>query len=134
MTETLRKEIHARHIAFLDRMKEQAERMSQKPDLKTNKNSELFTLDIETVEALRPRWKRHALEICAKRGVMFEEIIAENRAPSVVLVRQEICWHMAKNLKMSFPKIAELLKRDHTTIMHSVRRHQKVLDDASKQA
>jgi chromosomal replication initiation ATPase DnaA len=65
---------------------------------------------------------------------MFEEIIDEKRSLSVVLVRQEICWHMARNLKMSFNRIGELLKRDNTTIMHSVRRHQKVLDDASKQA
>jgi hypothetical protein len=133
MTETLRKEIHARHIAFLDRMKQKSANIPQKPEATANKTTELFTMNAETVGALRPRWKRHALEICVKRGVMFEEIIAENRSPPIVLVRQEICWHMARNLKMSLNQIGELLKRDNTTIMHSVRRHQKVLDDASKQ-
>jgi hypothetical protein len=113
-------------------MKEKAANIHQKPEATANKTPELFTIDTQSLVALRPRWKRHALEICAKRGVMFEEIIAENRTPSVVLVRQEICWHMAKNLKMSLTRIGELLKRDNTTIMHSVRRHQKVLDYASK--
>jgi len=134
MTETLRKEIHARHLNFLSRMREKSENLLQNSSANAKEISELFARDLQVIESMRPQWKKEALHICEQRGVSWLDIIEPNKMPNVVLTRNEICWHMSRNLKMSLTRIGTLIKRDHTTVMNSVKRHQKLLDDQNASA
>ncbi len=126
----LQKEIHARHMAFLDKIKEKSKNV---PPPQTPEEERFFRVNSEIIQALRPKWKQDAIQICAKHNVTFAQVIEKNRAQFVTNARQEICWHMYKTLKISLTRIGDLIKRDNTSVMHSVRCHQKVLDDASKQ-
>lgn len=123
MTETLRKEIHARHIAFLDRLKQKAvEAQDQTIKSKTLKTEK------EKKEHWVPVWKQRALEICVKHDVPWPDIMKQNRVAKIVRARQEICWDMVVNLNMSFYGAGMKLDRDHSTIVHAVKRHKKLLE------
>ena len=126
----LQKEIHARHMAFLDKVKEKSKNV---PQPLTKEQQKFFKVNSEFIQALRPQWKKDAIEICVKRGVTLAQVIDQNRAQIVVDARQEICWHMSKNLKMSLTRIGDLIKRDNTSVLYSVREHQKVLDNERAQ-
>lgn len=128
MNHALRKEIHARHIAFLDRMKAKAVEEEQKrsavaivkPRLVLDKNAK--------PEQWIPPWRRSALAICAKHGVEWSDIMKQNRVGKIVRARQEICWDLVVNFHMSFYGAGIKLDRDHTTVLHAVERHKKLLE------
>lgn len=134
MTDTLKKEIHARHLNFLSRMKEKSEKLLKNSSSNAKEISELFARDRQVIESLRPRWKKEALYICEQKEVSWMDIVSENKTPNAVLARNEICWHMARNLKMSPNKIGTLIKRDQSTVRNSIKRHQKLLDDQNASA
>jgi len=55
-------------------------------------------------------------------GVTVSEIESDRRAREIAIPRFAYC-HIAKHLtRHSLPKIASAIHRDHTTIMHSIRR------------
>ena len=60
----------------------------------------------------------------------YEITIAEMRSPAraklFVQARQHFCWIMRKHTDLSLPQIARFLGgRDHTTILHGIRQHEK---------
>jgi chromosomal replication initiation ATPase DnaA len=73
-------------------------------------------------------WKQRALAICAKHEVDWPDIMKQNRLGKIVRARQEICWDMVVNLGMSFYGVGIKLDRDHTTVLHAVARHKKLLE------
>lgn len=53
-------------------------------------------------------------------GVPRAEILGDRRVARVIAARHACCW-LARNLTpMSYPAIARHMRRDHTTVMHSV--------------
>jgi len=123
MNHALRKEIHARHIAFLDRLKAKAVEAHSEPI-----SAPVVEVEKPKVEQWIPRWRKNAFAICAKHDVEWADIMKQNRVGKIVRARQEICWDMVVNLKMSFNHVAAKLDRDHTTVMHAVNRHKKLLE------
>lgn len=71
----------------------------------------------------RPQWKILAKQICAKYGVDFDEVCSERRHKHLVLIRHEIFYRLKVDLQMSYPAIGEKFNKDHTTILHGVRKH-----------
>ena len=62
--------------------------------------------------------------------VTREEILSRGRQPRLVRPRHVTMYLLRTELKMTLPKIADFLKRDHTTIMHGCEQMtQKVLTD-----
>ena len=127
--QSLRHEIHARHIAFLDRMKAKAVSASSAEVAKPVEPEKTFSMDLQTLNQYRSPWRVAALEICKKHGVTWAQIIEQNRLPRIVLARQEICWHLHKHFKFSYPKIGRCINRDHTSTLYGARRHQKRLEE-----
>lgn len=68
--------------------------------------------------------KRVAMQICAEHGFSFQQILARNSGYSV---KRHGCRaavaHRLRALGWSFNRIAILLRRDHTTIMHLMRNY-----------
>lgn len=63
-------------------------------------------------------------EICRVRKIRVSEIKSAGRTDRVVQVRQEIAYWVRQKTKLSLPQIGTLLgNRDHTTILHSIRRY-----------
>lgn len=56
-------------------------------------------------------------------GVTLVDLASDRRRASLVRVRQVACWLMRHHTLLSFPQIgAKLGGRDHTTILHAVRK------------
>jgi hypothetical protein len=72
-----------------------------------------------------PHWKRITLEVCEKHQVGFNEIVSPRRDRAVVAARFEAMWRMTKETTMSLPAIGRRFSRDHTSVIHAVREHEK---------
>lgn len=67
--------------------------------------------------------------VCFKYGLTLFEIMARRRIKSIVLARQEAMWRVTQKTPLSLPKIGKYFNgRDHTTVLYSIRRHQKRID------
>lgn len=85
--------------------------------------------------APQPYWRAIAEEVCQKHGVSFESIASRTRIKKFVAARYEAFWRIRNEITvagfpMSYPEIGRRFGgRDHTTVIHGVRKHQKVLDE-----
>lgn len=79
---------------------------------------------------------KKVLEVtCTQYGINYSEIIGNKRDREIVLPRQVAMYIMREDMKLSFPKIALSLNgRDHTTIMHGVKKIKTVIDNDSNLA
>jgi len=73
-------------------------------------------------EALGPG-QRLIDEIAAWHMLDPEVIRSMIRYRHVVEARQECCYRLVVDLGYSLTRAGNLLKRDHTTVLHSMRRH-----------
>lgn len=64
------------------------------------------------------------LEVCIKHGIAPSEFLSTLRAARFVKARQEAAWRARIETSASFPAIAQVFMRDHSSIMHSVHRYQ----------
>ena len=79
------------------------------------------------------RWMRVLHAVAAHHRVDTSEILSMSRKRHVVQARFEVFYRLRVDLNLSYPKIACLMKKDHTTILHGVNRVKKMLLDASEQ-
>ncbi|HEV7345489.1 MAG TPA: helix-turn-helix domain-containing protein [Devosia sp.] len=67
-------------------------------------------------------------EVCSKHEVTKAELTGGQRGRAIVLARQEASYRLKKETTLSLPQIGRKLGgRDHTTILHAVRRHAALL-------
>lgn len=66
-------------------------------------------------------------EICDRRGVLVDEVCGRGKSLSVARARQELWWCIRnhQDRSYSYVEIARLFGRDHTTVHHGIRAHQK---------
>jgi transcriptional regulator with XRE-family HTH domain len=63
-------------------------------------------------------------------GISIDELLGSRRKKELVLPRHIVMYLLRKRLKLSFPKIAEIMKKnDHTTIMHACSKIEKLIKD-----
>lgn len=64
------------------------------------------------------------ISTAAKRqGVTVAQLMGDNRHVPVVLARQEAWWRIWREHGYSYPRIAKLFGKDHTTVMYGVKKH-----------
>lgn len=81
-----------------------------------------------------PQWKRIALEVCAKHEIELNELLSPRRSREVVKARHECFWRCKKETSLSFPQIGRYFgSRDHTTVLHGIRQHEKRMRAADAQ-
>lgn len=69
------------------------------------------------------------LMIAGAAGLKVADVKSGDRSRKVVSCRQEIMWVLATQYDFSLPKIGGMLGgRDHTTVLHGIRRHQSRID------
>lgn len=70
---------------------------------------------------------RSILKECAdKHGISYDEIVSNRRQRNLVIARQEAMWRCKAETTATYPQIAMAIgHRDHTTILHGVRQHEK---------
>jgi chromosomal replication initiation ATPase DnaA len=55
--------------------------------------------------------------ICQKHGVTYDELMSLSRKDGLTKARREAIVTMRDELKMSYPFIALMIKRDHSTVL-----------------
>lgn len=80
------------------------------------KLSRLASMDVITP-------KDFAVRFVAQRGFLWQEIISDSRKHPVVQVRHAAILAVIEAFPaLSFPKVGHLFRRDHTSIIHVVRK------------
>jgi chromosomal replication initiation ATPase DnaA len=66
-------------------------------------------------------------EVCKRRGVTLHEVCGRARSQAVSHARQELWWRIRHHPEhdYSYPEIARLFARDHTTIMAGIAAHER---------
>jgi len=76
------------------------------------------------------RWMRVLHAVAAYHKVPASEILGVSRKRHIAQARFEVFYRLRVDLNMSYTKIATLMKKDHSTIMHGVSRmREKLLDE-----
>jgi hypothetical protein len=73
--------------------------------------------------------RRIVREVSLKHGVSREAMESETRATPAVMARQEAFYRLRHETSWGFARIGRFLgDRDHTTVMHAIKRHQYKLE------
>lgn len=72
--------------------------------------------------SLQVPWKRIAAEVCAKHRVAWRDMFSTRRSKGMVAARHEAMWRIYNETSLSLPQIGKKFDRDHTTILHAIRK------------
>jgi chromosomal replication initiator protein len=65
-------------------------------------------------------------DVAERHGVTVGDIKGVSRKIKFVRARQEACYLLREELKLSYPRIGlHLGNKDHTTILHGIRKYKK---------
>jgi hypothetical protein len=77
----------------------------------------------------RPQAQRIVMEVATQTGVSVADIKGDSRTAKCTQPRFYVAWRLQRETALSLPRIGRILgDRDHTTILHAVRRFQSALD------
>jgi len=62
--------------------------------------------------------------VLQRHQLTWKDISGRSRRRPIVMARQECMWVM-RSAGMSYPLIGRFLRRDHTTVLHGVRQHER---------
>lgn len=106
-----------------------------------NKGTSLLNLDLAK-RLLRDLWEeeqKNAMTpdkiikaVAAHYGIKGEDLIGKSQLREVVIPRQVAMYLCRHQLKLAFQKIGEIFERDHSTVMASIKRIQKGIEDKEK--
>lgn len=97
-------------------------------------NAELMTLSHICAKIVRdrsgsPADKTAAIirSVAVKHGVSVETILGRDKTKEVCAARHEAVYEVRKNTRLSLPQMGLIFHRDHTTLISSIRRHERTL-------
>ena len=88
---------------------------------------ESFLLESDPIDGFPvvapPKAPAHAIirEVAAAHGLSPDQLLERCRKPARVLARRDAMRRVRDELGYSYPKIGQLFKRDHTTVLWSCR-------------
>lgn len=87
----------------------------------------------------RAHWSSILREVSAKHNIDARTLLGSARYRDAVLARNEAFYRIrhevrVNNEPMSYPEIGRRFGKDHTSVIHGVRRHQSMLDAGENQA
>jgi chromosomal replication initiation ATPase DnaA len=65
----------------------------------------------------------HIKAVCAAHGVSKADLFEQDKTRHKAEARQELMFRAVIRRGLTLPKAARLLRRDHTTVLHGIRRH-----------
>lgn len=72
------------------------------------------------------RWRGIVRQVAERHGITVEELLGPCRARRFAWPRQEAAYRLRTETPLSFAQIGERLGgRDHTTIIHAIRAHER---------
>ena len=76
-------------------------------------------------------WRHDLFDVARKHGVTPRDITSHFRDKNLVAARHELFWRLRTERNYSFPRIAMLLGRDHSSVIHGFKRHAEKLGQAA---
>lgn len=58
-------------------------------------------------------------------GFTHKQIVAHNRAHEIIPARHQLMWEVKQYFHMSYPQVGALFDRDHTSVIHAVKKFQR---------
>lgn len=80
------------------------------------------------------RWLRVLHAVAKHHSVDVSEILGTSRKRHILQARFEVFYRLRVDLNLSYMKIAGLMKKDHTTVLHGVNRMRAMLLDGQSEA
>lgn len=91
--------------------------------------------DIEIVSGpIFGRAKAIIRSVAAAHDLTENVILSGDRSAPVALARQQAMWLCARDTKLSYPQIGRIMRRDHTTVIHGVRRINGMVNENVREA
>jgi hypothetical protein len=75
------------------------------------------------------RWMRVLRAVAAHHKISPSEITGKSRRRHVIKARFEVFYRLRVDLNFSYPKISQLMKKDHSTVLHGVNKVRQMLLD-----
>ncbi len=75
------------------------------------------------------RWLRVLHAVAAYHEIDPSEILSVSRKKHIINARFEVFYRLRMDLNFSYPKIAKLMNKDHTTVLHGVKRMRQMILD-----
>jgi len=70
--------------------------------------------------------------VADRHSVSVRSIVGRCRLKEISAIRQEAMWEVYIRTELSLPQIGALFDRDHTTVLHGVRRHEERLKNGGR--
>jgi len=64
-------------------------------------------------------------EVAEETRCSVKDLKSGGRHYPLVFARQYLMWRLVRETTLSLPQVGQLLSRDHTTVLHAVRRHEE---------
>lgn len=68
--------------------------------------------------------------ICKYFGFKREDICSRSRKRELIVPRQILIWFLKNKCKLTLTKIGEIFGLDHTTVIHSCKRVELIMDES----
>jgi len=85
----------------------------------------LVPVELTPLPETMPLWRRIVIEVARKHGLTFVQLAGQQRFRKIVAARHECFWRLHNETTMSLPAIGRRLNRDHTTVLHGIKQHEK---------
>lgn len=90
------------------------------------KKVEMPVVDINGEPDVSHLSRAQIVKMCADEyGVTLEDILGHSRKTSIVLARRKAAWLLYSRGKVSTTMVGDYLNKDHTTIIHALRRYEE---------
>jgi len=81
------------------------------------------------------RYARFIAECCEALEVSVEDVLGRSREAGPVMMARFLLTHvLRKTYGLSYPQLARLLKRDHTTCIHADRKFAALIESGDRHA
>jgi chromosomal replication initiation ATPase DnaA len=78
---------------------------------------------------LEEGFRQKIIRECAEEfGISVKDILGNSRVNHIVMARRKAAWIFYQRGTMSYPQIGRLLNKNHSTIIHAVKKYQESLE------
>lgn len=67
------------------------------------------------------------IAMCQHLGISTGELLSQRRTSTLLLARHTMCWVGVRRCQKTYAQIGKLLDRDHTTVLHGVRKIDRLI-------
>lgn len=94
---------------------------------------QVAAMTVPACHPARSTAKRIIAQVAEQHGLTAAELLGATRVRSIAYARQEAMWRISRELGRSLPEIGRMMGgRDHTTVLHGIRAHERRLAEAGK--